>query len=155
VSATVEPGRVAPEFVLPDADGKLVRLSDFRGKSLVLYFYPRSFSGGCTTQSCGLRDAYSTFEAEGIAIVGVSVDNRDTQRRFRDEYSLPFPVLADEDGAVSRSYGVLGESASADVRVMQARRVTFIIDANGLVRAVIDPAHADAHVDEVRQVLSA
>jgi peroxiredoxin Q/BCP len=155
MATKVTTGDKAPDFELQDPDGVSVRLSDLRGKSLVLYFYPKSFTGGCTAQACGLRDAYSTFQSEGIEVVGVSVDDVETQRRFRDEYALPFPVLADPGGTVAQKYGVYGITKKDGTVLNEARRVTFIIDGNGVIRGVIDPAHADVHVAEVLDVMKA
>jgi peroxiredoxin Q/BCP len=154
LATAVSEGQEAPDFELVDPDGNLIRLSEFRGRTVVLYFYPKAFSGGCTTQSCALRDAHSALTDEGAVVLGVSVDDQETQRRFRDAYSLPFPVLADEGGLVAKTYGVLGPAKVGGSTRSEARRVTFIIDAEGTVRRVIDPAHADIHVDEVREALS-
>lgn len=154
MATSVTVGQVAPDLELPGPDGVPVRLSALRGKTVVLYFYPKSFTGGCTAQACGLRDAYSTFQAQGIEIVGVSVDDVETQRRFRDEHGLPFPVLADPGGTVAQTYGVYGITKKDGTVLNEARRVTFVIDAAGVVRSVIDPAHADVHVSEVQAALN-
>ena len=153
MATNVTVGQAAPDFELPGPDGARVRLRDLRGKKVVLYFYPKSFTGGCTAQACGLRDAYSSFQTEGIEVVGVSVDDVETQRRFRDEYGLQFPVLADVGGVVSQQYGVYGITKKDGSVLPEARRVTFLIDQSGVVRSVIDPAHADVHVAEVREAL--
>lgn len=148
-------GSPAPSFTLPDADGNQVSLEAYRGRSVVLYFYPKSFTGGCTAQACSLRDAHGSLLADGIEIIGISVDDVDTQRRFRDEYALPFAVLSDVGGKVASAYGVYGITKADGSILDEARRVTFIIDDRGVVRQVIDPAHADVHADEVREALAA
>lgn len=151
---TPSAGQTAPDFSLPGPDSETVSLAQFRGQTVVLYFYPKSFTGGCTMQACSLRDAQPSFEDEGIKIVGVSVDDQETQRRFRDEHQLPFPVLADPGGSVARSYGVFGLQKADGTVLPEARRVTFIIGPDGTIRQVIDPAHADVHLDEVRAALA-
>jgi peroxiredoxin Q/BCP len=151
---TPSAGQIAPDFSLPAPDGDAVSLSQFRGHTVVLYFYPKAFTGGCTMQACNLRDAQPSLEAEGIKVVGVSVDDQETQKRFRDEHQLPFPVLADLGGNVARTYGVFGIQKADGSVLPEARRVTFIIGPDGTIREVIDPAHADVHLDEVRAALA-
>jgi peroxiredoxin Q/BCP len=155
MTTAVTTGERAPDFELQGPDGVPVRLSQFRGRNVVLYFYPKAFTGGCTAQACGLRDAYSNFQSAGIEVIGVSVDDVETQKRFRDEYALPFPVLADPGGAVAQKYGVYGITKKDGTVLNEARRVTFMIDANGVVRGVIDPAHADVHAAEVLEAMKA
>lgn len=151
---TPSAGQIAPDFSLPAPDGDTVSLSQFRGHTVVLYFYPKAFTGGCTMQACSLRDAQPSLEAEGIKVVGVSVDDQETQKRFRDEHQLPFPVLADSGGNVARTYGVFGIQKADGSVLPEARRVTFIIGPDGTILEVIDPAHADVHLDEVRAALA-
>ncbi len=155
MTTAVNVGETAPDFELASADGGKLRLSDLRGKNVVLYFYPRAFSGGCSTQACSLRDGYPDLQAKNVEVVGVSVDDIETQKRFKEENHLPFRVLADDKLEVSKRYGVYGSKRPDGTMSTTARRVTIIIDEKGVIKQVIDPAHADAHVDEVMAALSA
>jgi peroxiredoxin Q/BCP len=150
---TIGTGVEAPDFRVSGPDESSIRLSDYRGRTVVLYFFPKSFTGGCTTQACSLRDAYSNFADRRVEVIGVSVDDVDTQRRFRAEHGLPFPVVADPDGRIARAYGVYGNPKSSGEVLGQARRVTFVIDPMGVIRTVIDPATAALHADEVLKLL--
>jgi peroxiredoxin Q/BCP len=145
-------GDTAPAFDLGDGDGS-VALADFRGQTVVLYFYPEAFTGGCTTEACGLRDEYPAITEADAVVLGVSVDDADKQRRFRDEYHLPFPVLSDPGGEVARRYGVFGIERADGSVLPQARRVTFIIDPDGRIAEVFDPVTPADHPAEVRAAL--
>lgn len=145
-------GDLAPAFELSDGD-KPIALSALRGKAVVLYFYPEAFTGGCTAEACGLRDEYAAITSIDAVVVGISVDDADTQRRFRDEYNLPFPVLSDQDGAVARQYGVFGIERADGSVLPQARRATFIIDPNGRVAEVFYPVSPAEHAAEVKAAL--
>jgi peroxiredoxin Q/BCP len=146
MSSTPEAGQQAPDFSLPDGSGRTVKLSDYRGKKVVLYFYPKSFTGGCTAQACSLRDGYADLGNVNAEVIGISVDDEDTQKRFQAENNLPFPVLADAKGEVATLYGVLKDSGVA-------RRITFVIDESGNVTHVFDPAGTEGHAAEVAAVL--
>jgi peroxiredoxin Q/BCP len=152
MATAIRPGDHAPDLELKDSEGQPFRLRDLRGRTVVLYFYPRSFTEGCTAQACRLRDAYGGFAADSVEVIGVSVDDVETQQRFREAHSLPFPVLSDPDGATARAYGVEIQADDSDAVVM-ARRVTFIIDPAGIVSNVIDPVHPGSHDREVTESL--
>jgi len=136
-------GDRAPDFVAPDQDGKPFQLSSLRGSSVVLYFYPKADTPGCTVESKGFRDVHAEFAAKKVRIVGVSVDDCPAQKAFMQKYSLPFPLIADSSKKVGTAYGVLGPRGTA-------RRVTFLIDADGTVVEVVDTSSADPHIQAAR-----
>lgn len=146
MSASPGVGESAPELELRDAGGRTISLADYRGRKVVLYFYPKSLTGGCTMQACSLRDGIGELRGLNVDVIGVSVDDVETQARFVSEHGLPFTILADADGELSRRYGVLRENGLA-------RRVTFVIDEQGKILHVFDPALTDGHAAEVAAVL--
>ncbi|NET37902.1 MAG: peroxiredoxin, partial [Cyanothece sp. SIO1E1] len=105
---TLNPGDAAPDFTLPDAHGSLIGLTDFRGQRVVLYFYPRDNTPGCTKEACGFRDAYSTYEAKDVVVLGISTDDAKSHAKFSSKHQLPFPLLCDEGGKVATAYGSYG-----------------------------------------------
>jgi peroxiredoxin Q/BCP len=134
----IEEGTAAPDFELTSDDGSTVKLSDLRGKPVVLYFYPKDDTPGCTTEACEFRDAYDVFRERGAEVLGVSPDDVTSHEKFKTKYELPFTLLADPDHAVAEKYGVWGERKYAGKSYMGINRSTFIIDANGNVaRAMI------------------
>lgn len=134
--------RRAPSFELPDQDGVTRTLEEFRGKVVVLYFYPKDATPGCTREACAFRDAWARLEAAGVQVLGVSTDDVASHRAFADEHELPFPLLADPDGAVTRAYGV-------PMRMGMAARTTFLIDGSGVIRRVWEDVDPAVHVEEV------
>jgi peroxiredoxin Q/BCP len=153
--APIEPGRPAPDFELPDQDGNPVRLADLRGRRVVLYFYPKADTPGCTAQACGIRDRAGDYEAAGATVIGVSPDPVDAVKRFHDRQSLNFTLLADEDHAVCERYGVWVEKSMYGRTYWGAQRSTFLIDEEGVVRHVIPKASPKTHDDEVLSALAA
>jgi peroxiredoxin Q/BCP len=152
----LKPGDPAPDFTAATTDGKRVSLKDYRGKKLVMYFYPRDDTPGCTKQACSLRDHNREIAAKGAAILGVSTQGEASHRKFTDKYQLNFPLLADTDGAVGRAYGTLGGEGMLDrlkSAVGAARRVTFIIDEQGRIAHVIDKPQVGRHAEEVLALL--
>jgi peroxiredoxin Q/BCP len=142
----VKVGEAAPDFTLPDQDGKPVTLSSLKGKVVVLYFYPKDFTSGCTKEACHFRDAYEDFTEVGAEVVGVSADSQESHSKFRDTYLLPFNLLSDEKGEVKKLYGVAGH--------LLPGRVTFVIDKEGIVRHVFSSqTDMKAHVDEAMKIL--
>ena len=150
----IQEGATAPDFTLPDQDGNDVSLSDFRGQPVVLYFYPKADTPGCTTQACGIRDHRADYEAAGAVVLGVSPDPVSAVKKFADKQSLNFRLLADEDHAVCDLYGTWGEKSMYGRTYMGVQRSTFIIDAGGNVVHVIPKASPKTHDADVLKVLS-
>jgi peroxiredoxin Q/BCP len=144
-----QPGSAAPDFRLPSSTGGEVGLSDFSGKTLVLYFYPKADTPGCTTQACGFRDATADYEAAGVSVVGVSPDPLKPVEKFATKRDLAFPLLADEDHAVCEAYGVWQEKSMYGKTYMGAARTTFLIDGSGTVRKVFEKVKPAGHEAEV------
>jgi thioredoxin-dependent peroxiredoxin len=149
-------GDPAPRFEGFTTDGTRVSLKDFRGRKLVMYFYPMDDTPGCTKQACSLRDHNAEIAARGAAILGVSTQDEDSHRRFTAKYRLNFPLLADKDGAVGRAYGTIGGGgllAAAKALVGMTDRVTFIVDEKGRIAHVIDRPDVANHAEEVLALL--
>jgi peroxiredoxin Q/BCP len=151
----IEAGQAAPEFELQADTGETVKLSDFRGKPVVLYFYPKDATTGCTTQACGIRDAWSEFEARGAVVLGVSPDKVESHVKFRHDFELPFTLLADPEHTVSELYGVWQEKNRYGRTYMGIVRSTFVIDADGNVRKIMRNVQPAKHADDVLRALSA
>jgi thioredoxin-dependent peroxiredoxin len=151
----VEEGKPAPDFELESDAGERVTLSSLRGKPVVLYFYPKDDTTGCTTQACGIRDAYGEFERAGAVVLGVSPDGVASHVKFRDKYSLPFTLLADPDHAVAEAYGAWGEKSRYGRTYMGILRSTFVIGADGTVVRAMPNVKPATHADDVLAVLAA
>ena len=149
----IEEGKPAPDFELQSDTGETVRLSDFRGKPVVLYFYPKDDTPGCTTEACEFRDSYDTYRERGIEILGISPDDVASHEKFKSKYNLPFTLLADPERTVAEAYGVWGERTYAGKTYLGINRSTFVIDEDGNVaRAMlgIKPAgHAAAVLERL------
>ncbi|MCY3882964.1 MAG: thioredoxin-dependent thiol peroxidase [Chloroflexi bacterium] len=139
---TLEAGDTAPDFELKDQDGKTHRLQDYRGQTVVLYFYPRDNTPGCTKQACGFRDKHEDIGAEGAVVLGVSTDDAESHTNFRDKYDLPFPLLVDEDAKVSTEYGAWGEKTLYGRKSIGMTRSTFVIGPDGTFTKVWKRAQA-------------
>jgi peroxiredoxin Q/BCP len=150
----IETGQPAPDFELPDQDGNTVRLSDLRGKRVVLYFYPKADTPGCTTQACGIRDHQADYDAAGATVLGVSPDRVKAVKKFHDKQSLSFTLLADEDHAVAERYGAWVEKSRYGRTYFANARATFLIDEEGIVRHVIPKASPKTHDDVVLAALA-
>jgi thioredoxin-dependent peroxiredoxin len=148
-------GERAPGFELSDQDGNPVRLGDFAGPKVVLYFYPKADTPGCTTQACGIRDREADYEAAGAVVLGVSPDEPKQLRRFADKYGLRFTLLADTDHEVAEAYGVWVEKSMYGRKYFGNQRATFVIDEHGVVRHVLPKVSPKTHDDEVLAALSA
>jgi len=144
-------GDVAPDFETRDENGNPVGLSDFRGQKVALYFYPKDDTPGCTKEACSFRDNYSTVEADGIKVLGVSLDDEASHQAFISKYNLPFTLLSDTDHSVSEAYGVYGEQTWGDKKYMGLARKTFLIDEQGKIKKVFDKVDVAAHAAEVVQ----
>lgn len=132
-------GDKAPEILGRDQDGKEVKLADFKGKKLVLYFYPKDNTPGCTTEACNLRDNYQRFLDAGYAVVGVSVQDEKSHKKFIEKHELPFPLIADTEKTLNNAFGVWGEKSMCGRKYMGTFRTTFIIDEEGKVERIIIP----------------
>ena len=150
----IEEGKPAPDFELKSDSGDTVKLSELRGKPVVLYFYPKDDTPGCTTQACGIRDAYGEFERAGAVVLGVSPDDESSHVKFRNKYELPFTLLADTDHAVAEQYGVWGEKKYMGKAYMGVKRSTFVIDADGSVKKVMHDVKPATHADDVLSALT-
>ena len=148
-------GDLAPEFSAVSTDGKIINLADYRGKKLVMYFYPMDDTPGCTKQACSLRDANAEIAARGAAILGVSAQDEESHQRFTKKFSLNFPLLADTDLAIAKAYGVAGSGVGGLLRMLAkfSERVTFIIDETGKVADVISDPNCPDHGAEVLALL--
>ena len=148
-------GQMAPELSIPDQDGKTVTLKGFRGKQVVLYFYPKDDTPGCTKESCDFRDVESQILRAGGAILGVSLDGRESHQKFIKKFGLPFQLLSDEDAAISKAYGVYKEKNMYGRKYWGIERSTFIIGPEGKVKAIFRKVKVDGHADEVLAALKA
>jgi thioredoxin-dependent peroxiredoxin len=150
----IEPGQPAPDFELPDQDGNPVRLSDLRGQRVVVYFYPKADTPGCTTQACSVRDHRADYAAAGVTVLGVSPDPVSAVKRFHDKQDLNFSLLADADHEVTERYGAWREKSMYGKTFFGTQRSTFILDEQGIVRHVIPKASPRTHDDEVLKALA-
>ncbi len=146
-------GEMAPDFTLPTHEGSDLTLSSLRGRPVVLYFYPKDDTSGCTTQACGLRDAFPRFEAADAVILGVSPDSVKSHVKFRDKYDLPFTLLADTEHQVAELYGVWKEKSMYGRKYWGNERTTFVIDAEGRIAHVFEKVKPASHADEVHGAL--
>ena len=144
-------GDKAPEVLGRDQDGREIKLSDFSGRKLVLYFYPKDSTPGCTSQACSLRDNYQRMLSKGYAVVGVSVQDEKSHKRFIEKYQLPFPLIADTEHRLVETFGVWGEKKMAGRTYMGTLRTTFIISEEGIVEEVIGPKQikTKVHADQI------
>jgi thioredoxin-dependent peroxiredoxin len=149
----IEEGKPAPDFELMSDSGDTVKLSSLRGKPVVLYFYPKDDTPGCTTQACGIRDAYGEFERAGAVVLGVSPDDEKSHAKFKGKYELPFALLADTDHSVAEQYGVWGEKKYMGRTYLGVRRWTFVIDEDGNVKKVFPNVKPAEHADNVLAAL--
>ena len=146
-------GEKAPQFKLKDASGRTVKLADFRGRKVVLYFYPRDLTPGCTIEACAFRDDLSEFDKRNAVVLGVSTDDQSTHQRFREKHGLQFPLLSDPDHQTAERYGVWQEKNMYGRKVWGIRRSTFVIDEQGRISRVFDKVKPDRHTREVLDAL--
>ena len=149
----LEVGDTAPVFTLKDDTGQDVSLSDFRGKPVILYWYPRDDTPGCTVEACSFRDAYREFQDAGAVVLGASADTVQSHAKFKQKFSLPFPLLADPDHAVADQYGVWGPKKMMGREFEGINRITYLIDANGIVKQVWPKVKPEGHADEILAAL--
>lgn len=146
---TLQPGDLAPDFTLPDTDGNLVSLSALRGQRVVLYFYPRDNTPGCTKEACGFRDAYVDYQAQNVVVLGVSLDDAKAHTKFTQKYQLPFPLLCDTDATVATAYESYGLKKFMGKEFMGVYRQTFVIGADGRIEKIYRKVKPESHATEV------
>lgn len=146
---TLKEGQKAPVFEGDDQNGNPVSLSDFKGQKVILYFYPKDDTPGCTAQSCNLRDNYQDLISKGFQVVGISTDNVKSHKKFENKYNLPFPLIADPEHTIVEQYGVWGEKKFMGRTFIGTHRTTFLIDENGIIRKIIEKPDTKNHTQEV------
>ena len=146
---TLKIGDKAPNFASKDQDGNVISLNDYKGKKLVLFFYPKASTPGCTVEACNLRDNYERFQSLGYDILGVSADSAKRQSNFKNKYNFPYPLLADEDKAVINAFGVWGPKKFMGREYDGIHRMTFVIDANGVIEDVITKVKTKEHTSQI------
>jgi thioredoxin-dependent peroxiredoxin len=142
-------GSAAPQFSTTDANGDTVSLKDLRGEKVVLYFYPKDDTPGCTKEACSFRDAFSKFKKRGIRVLGISPDSETSHKKFTAKYKLPFTLLADTDHAIADAYGAYGEKKFMGRTYMGVLRTTFLIDEKGKIKKIFSKVKPDEHANEV------
>ncbi len=145
-------GDQAPDFTSTDQDGNPIKLSNFRGKKIILYFYPKDNTPGCTAESCNLRDNYQELQKQGYVVLGVSSDSEKSHKKFIEKYELPFPLIADTDKSVHEAYGTWGEKSMYGRKYMGTFRTTFVIDENGKISEVIEKVKTNDHTAQILNV---
>lgn len=149
----LEIGKKAPDFTLLDQDGEKVKLSDYKGKRVVVFFYPKAMTPGCTREACDFRDEVDAFKKRKVAVLGISKDTPAGQKKFQEKYGLPFPLLSDADLAVQKAWGVWGEKTMYGKKVQGTIRTTVIVGADGRVEQVFPKVKVDGHVTSVLEAL--
>ena len=146
-------GDKAPDFTAKDQNGNTVSLSDFKGKNVILYFYPKDDTPGCTAEACSFRDNYQSLLGKGFAVIGVSTDNEKSHKKFEKKYNLPFPLIADPDRKIVEEYGLWAEKSMFGRKYMGTLRTTFLIDPNGIISKVIDKVDTENSSQQVIDLL--
>lgn len=150
---TLQKGDAAPIFSGTDQNGKPISLSNYRGKGIVLYFYPKDDTPGCTKEACSLRDGYEKLKGIGLEVIGVSPDSQASHQKFIEKYNLPFTLIADTDKSIATQYGVYGEKKMYGKPVMGIHRTTFIIGADGKIQEIIKKVDTQQHVEQILKIL--
>jgi peroxiredoxin Q/BCP len=151
VSAKLKEGDKAPDFSVHDAEGATVKLKDLRGRKVVLYFYPKDDTPGCTKEACAFRDGFAKFKRRGIEVLGVSLDSEKAHQKFIKKFDLPFRLLADTDREISEAYGTYGEKKFMGRTYMGVHRMTFLIDEKGKIKKIFNKVKPEDHAEEVLQ----
>ena len=147
-------GSTAPAFSTTDGEGRTVRLKDFRGQKVVLYFYPKDDTPGCTKEACSFRDAFADFKQSGINVLGISTDNEASHQKFARKYKLPFTLLTDTDHAIADAYDTYGEKKFMGRTYMGVKRTTFLIDEKGKIKKIFEKVKPDEHASEVLEAFN-
>ena len=148
-------GDKAPDFNLQDTTGNIVTLNEFLGKKIVIYFYPKDDTPGCTIEACEIRDNYSIFKEKNVVVLGVSADDIESHKNFTDKFSLPFPLLADVNKNMCSNYDVLVDKIVHGHTVKGITRITFLIDESGIIKKIWNPVEPNGHAEEILNVISA
>tara|TARA_B100001167_G_scaffold114415_1_gene70620 strand:- start:3559 stop:4023 length:465 start_codon:yes stop_codon:yes gene_type:complete len=148
-------GDKAPDFNLQDTTGNIVTLNEFLGKKIVIYFYPKDDTPGCTIEACEIRDNYSIFKEKNVVVLGVSADDIESHKNFTDKFSLPFPLLADVNKNMCANYDVLVDKIVHGHTVKGITRITFLIDESGIIKKIWNPVEPNGHAEEILNVISA
>lgn len=151
--ANLNAGDKAPQFTGTDQNGKKISLKDFKGKKVVLYFYPKDDTPGCTAQACNLRDHYQALTREGLEVIGVSADDESSHKKFEMKYQLPFHLIADPDKKIINQYGVWGEKNLYGIKSMGLKRTTFLIDEDGTIIKIFKKPKTKVHSEEILKAL--
>ena len=151
--AQLKEGDKAPEFTAKDQNGKTVSLADFKGKTVILYFYPKDDTPGCTAEACDFRDNYQSLIGKGFEVIGVSTDDEKSHKKFESKYNLPFPLIADTDHSIVEAYGVWGEKNMYGKKYMGTIRTTFIINGGGVIQKIINKVDTAASSQQVLDLL--
>ncbi len=149
----LKPKDKAPDFTLVSDEGKKISLKDYKGKLVILYFYPKDNTSGCTREACAFRDSIKFFEKNDIAVIGVSKDNTAAHQKFKTKYSLPFTLLSDESLDMIKVYGVWKEKSLYGKKFMGIERTTFIIDKKGFIQKIFPKVKVDGHIDEIIKLI--
>ena len=152
--ATLEPGTKAPAFSLPTGDGSTLSLKDLKGKKVVLYFYPKDNTSGCTQEACDFRDDHAALKRKGAVVIGVSIDSIASHGKFSAKYGLPFPLLSDEEKEMVKAYGVWKEKSMYGRKYMGIERTTFVIDEKGLITHIFPKVKVSGHSKEILAALA-
>ncbi len=142
-------GDKAPDFEANDTNGKAIKLSDFKGKTVILYFYPKDDTPGCTVEACSFRDDFALFKKKNTIILGVSMDDQKSHKKFTDKYNLPFPLLTDNDHKICDLYSAYGEKSMYGRKYMGIMRTTFIIDKEGIIKSIFEKVSVSGHSKEL------
>lgn len=153
MSTTLKEGDKAPAFTGKDQNGNTVSLKDYKGKKVILYFYPKDNTPGCTAQACNLRDNYDVLKQKGIDIIGISIDNEKSHKKFEEKYQLPFTLIADDDKKIVNDYGVFGEKKFMGRQYMGTIRTTFLINEKGIIEKIIDKPNTKNHAQQVLEAM--
>src|SRR5699024_851684 len=152
--STLKEGDKAPDIKTKDQNGNDISLSDYRGKKVILYFYPKDNTPGCTAQACNLRDHYEDLKKEGFEVIGVSIDSAKKHQNFIGKYDLPFTLITDESKEVVNAFDVFGEKKFMERTYMGTKRTTFIIDEDGIIQHIIKKPKTKTHTEQIREVLA-
>jgi len=153
MATTLKAGDKAPDFTSKDQNGEEITLANFKGKTVILYFYPKDDTPGCTAEACDFRDNYQSLIGKGYEVIGISTDDSKSHKKFETKYSLPFPLIADEDKSINEAYGVWAEKNMYGKKYMGTARTTFIIDGDGIIKQVIEKVDTKAASQQVLDLI--